>query len=186
MPAMILPSCRRRAPHYRARASDAEILQQAPGSPQRAADVRSGRRCRALSRIRAVVPLAEDTPAHAKARWHRDRDRRHDGVVQAGARSLHQPGDAGPSQPENSGRVPAGAVQQPREPLVVRAEVGQRLRCRIFPGLRIQEPDAGDADGNDVRHGVSAICRRIREARRCGLRKSWCIKQAVIPCDPQA
>ena len=53
---------------------DAEILQQAPGQPQRAADVRSGRRRRALSRIRAAVPRAEDTSAHAEARRHRNRD----------------------------------------------------------------------------------------------------------------
>ena len=30
-------------------------------------------------------------------------------------------------------RIPAGAVQQPREPLDVRTEVGHRLRCRVFP-----------------------------------------------------
>ena len=46
---------------------DAEILQQAPGSPQRGADVRPRRRCRALSRIRAAVPFAEDPAAHARA-----------------------------------------------------------------------------------------------------------------------
>ena len=34
---------------------------------------------------------------------------------------------------ENPGRIPAGAVQQSREPLDVRVEVGHRLRCRVFP-----------------------------------------------------
>jgi len=41
--------------------------------PQRAADVRFGRRCRALSRIRAALPLAENTATHAKHRRHRNR-----------------------------------------------------------------------------------------------------------------
>ncbi len=51
----------------------------------------------------------------------------------------------------------------------VRAENRHRLRRRVFPLLRIQEPDAGDADGHDVRHRVSALCRGVRKTRRCGL-----------------
>ena len=93
-------------------APDAEVFQQAPGSSHRVADVRSGRRCRALSGIRAAVPVAEDPPAHAEARRHRDHRRRHDRVVQAGARILHQPGDAGPAEPEDHGRISEGPVQQ--------------------------------------------------------------------------
>ena len=41
----------------------------------------------------------------------------------------------------------------------------------FFLVLRIQEPDAGDADGNHVRHGVSALCGGIRKARGCDLWK---------------
>ncbi len=36
---------------------------------------------------------------------------------------------------EDSRRVSAGAVQQSGEPLDVRTEVGQRLRCRVLPRL---------------------------------------------------
>ena len=86
---------------------DAEIFQQAPGSSQRATDVRSGGRCRALSRIRAVVPSLKIRQRTPQARRHRDRDRRHDGVLQAGAGILHQPGDARPPQSENHGRISA-------------------------------------------------------------------------------
>ena len=45
--------------------------------------------------------------------------------------------------------------------------------CEVgfFLVLRIQEPDAGDADGHDVRRGVPAFCRGVRKARRCGLWK---------------
>ncbi|MEI9923227.1 MAG: SRPBCC family protein [Bradyrhizobium sp.] len=53
-----------------------------------------------VERYPEFVPLCkslEDPPAHAQAGWHRNRDRRHDRGVQIGARSLHQPGDAGPS-----------------------------------------------------------------------------------------
>ena len=53
---------------------------------------------------------------------------------------------------------------------IVRAEIRNRLRCRVLPVLRIQEPDAGDADGNDVRHSVPALCCSLREACGCGLR----------------
>ena len=42
--------------------------------------------------------------------------------------------------------------------------IRDRLRRRILPGLRIQEPDAGDADGHDVRHRVPALCRGVRES----------------------
>ena len=46
-----------------------------------------------------------------------------------------------------------------------------RLRRRVFPRLRIQEPDAGDADGHDVRRCVSALCGGVRKARGRGLRE---------------
>ena len=46
--------------------TDAALFQQAPGSSYRGADVRSGRRCRALSGIRAAVPVAEDSSAHVE------------------------------------------------------------------------------------------------------------------------
>ena len=45
------------------------------------------------------------------------------------------------------------------------------LRGRLLPVLRIQEPDAGDADGHDVRHGVRAFFRCVRKARRCSIWK---------------
>src|SRR6185436_20131155 len=79
---------------------------------------------------------------------------------------------AGPAEPEDHGRISEGPVQQSRKPLDVRAEVRNRLRRRILPVLRIQKPDAGDADGNDVRHRVPALCRRVRKAGGCGLRES--------------
>src|SRR6266849_3455784 len=66
-----------------------------------------------------------------------------------------------------------------RVTLDLRAEVGRRLRRRIFPGLRIQEPDAGDVDGNDVRHRVPAVCGGVRKARRCDLSKAGCGVSAV-------
>ena len=43
-------------------------------------------------------------------------------------------------------------------------QIRNRLRCRIFPRLRIQEPDTRDADGRDVRCRVPAFRRRVREA----------------------
>ena len=46
------------------------------------------------------------------------------------------------------------------------------LRRRLLHRLRVQEPDAGDADGHDVRRGVPAFCRGVREARGCGLRQT--------------
>ena len=46
-----------------------------------------------------------------------------------------------------------------------------RLRGRILHFLRIQEPDAGDADGHHVRRRVPAFCGGVREARGCGLRE---------------
>src|SRR6266851_895270 len=53
------------------------------------------------------------------------------------------------------------------------------------PNLKIlveylQEPDAGDVDGNDVRHRVSAVRGGVREARRCDLWKARCGNQDVI------
>ena len=124
-----------RAGRRRSALTDAALFQQAAGASHRAADVRSGRRRRALSRIRAAVPFAENSSADAASRWHRNRRRRHDGVVQAGAGILHQPGDAGPCEPEDHGGIPEGAVQQSGKPLDFRAQIRNRLRCRVFPVL---------------------------------------------------
>src|SRR4030081_531836 len=84
-----------RAAMTRGALRDAELFEQAPGSPQRGRDVRSRGRCRALSGIRAAVQGAENPSAHRQTRRHRNHRRRHDGIVQGGPRSLHQQGDAG-------------------------------------------------------------------------------------------
>ena len=47
----------------------------------------------------------------------RDRRRRHDGRLQAGARDLHQPRDARPAEPADPGRISRRPVQPDGEPL---------------------------------------------------------------------
>ncbi len=54
------------------------------------------------------------------------------------------------------------------------AKSDARVRRRVFPELRIQEPDAGAADGHHVRHHVSAFRGRLRKARRRRVRQTGC------------
>ena len=94
-------------------------------SPASAGFTTARRRCSisspTSSAIREFVPLcaiAQDPPAHAEARrYARSSIADMTVALQAGARDLHQPGDAGPAQPENHGGISRRAVQPSREPL---------------------------------------------------------------------
>ena len=74
----------------------------------------------------------------------------------------------------------ARPVQQSGEPLELRAEVGDRMRCRLLPGLRIQESDAGDADGLDVRRRIRTLCACFREAGRPDLRQAAAVNVSAL------
>ena len=133
---------------------NAEVFQQTPVMHARSGDVRSGRRRRALSGIRAAVPALK-LPAHAEARRHRYHRRRHDGRRSSWSGDLHQPGDARPRQPEIMVEYLDGPFSAWKTAGLQAAARGRRARS-VLPRLRIQEPDAGDADGHDVRYRVPA------------------------------
>ena len=171
----LLASCRRgfRAPQGRARGEPIspampQFSDQAPRAAHRGRHVRSGRRRRALSAIRAALQRLKV----------RSRTREAEGVevvivadmtvaYKLDPRNLHQPRHARSapicgswsniSTVRSAAWRTAGRFSRWRE---------GRMRRRILHRLRIQEPHARHADGRDVRHRVPPLRRGVREARR--------------------
>ena len=147
--------------------SDAAVLQQAPGPARRRRDVRSCRRRRALSGIRAAVPRAQGAAADPGAGRRRDPRRGHDGRLQARAR------DALPAASRSTGRICRSWSNISKARSAIWRTAGPSTRsassvCEVefFISYEFTQPDARPADGLDVRRRLPPLRARLRAARR--------------------
>ena len=154
----------------RTKQADAAIHDQAPGAPFGRRHVRPGRRCRALSRVRAAVHALKVRQRTPSGEGVETIVADMTVVVQARARELSQPRHARPAEAANPGRVSARPVQPHAEPLDLPADRRGRLRGRVLHRLRVSQPHAGHADGRDVRRSRSAAS--PRPSRRAPIRST--------------
>src|SRR5262249_45100302 len=78
------------------------------------------------------------------------------------------------------GRVSPRPLQQARKPLDLSPDWGEDLRGGIFHFVCVQEPDAGPADGRDVRCRLPPLCCGLRAPGRRGLRA---VRGGVVLCN---